>query len=647
MTTALSLASRLQSMEDSQLYAAILARQIHPGHIADLFDLAEALLDHDSIQHALAALDRRTLAVIAAVTELSRAGAPASLEAIAAQLRDWRSPAEKTNPSTTPDHGEHAAASIAERAAEAQRLLLLQEEDGKYLPYRAVAAQLRSWTDLGLPSGPELAAPAPAGLLGSVPMTDTAARDRLATDRAFGSVASVVELLAELNREPARELQKGGLALPETKRVAHAMSVELEQVPARLSVAARANLVHREGGLWAVTAAGASWLVLSTAQRWARLADAWLDALPAGIRSVLSTRTQLSWGSVLGSTMAWYYPAGGDRLQHRVEEFTRDAEVLGITAKLMPSMPGTLLLTHGSAAAGAAFAGLFPPEVDQVYVQHDLTIVSPGPLNPGLDARLRTIADVESRAQASSYRISAASVNHAITGGESAASILEFLGQISLTGIPQPVEYLVSEAAARYGRLRVRSAPPVDASLTRSHVRSVVHADDVELLKTLEVDQTLASLGLQRIAPDRLASRFERDVVFWAISDARYPIAAEDDSGTIVGLRRQHTGGPDLPSQADPAAELVRRVRIRTAADQEETSQAWLARQLETSIRARVTVLVTLEMPDGRPVEYLLEPTGVAGGRLRGRDRRADVERTLPLSSITGLKPAAVSTRKK
>ncbi|MDI2098769.1 hypothetical protein [Ruicaihuangia caeni] len=42
-------------------------------------------------------------------------------------------------------------------------------------------------------------------------------------------------------------------------------------------------------------------------------------------------------------------------------------------------------------------------------------------------------------------------------------------------------------------------------------------------------------------------------------------------------------------------------------------------------------------MPHGDEVEYALQPTGLAGGRLRARDRTADVERTLPLSHITAV----------
>ena len=40
---------------------------------------------------------------------------------------------------------------------------------------------------------------------------------------------------------------------------------------------------------------------------------------------------------------------------------------------------------------------------------------------------------------------------------------------------------------------------------------------------------------------------------------------------------------------------------------------------------------------DGGEYEFVLEPIGLANGRLRGRDRKADIERTLPLANITKL----------
>jgi hypothetical protein len=358
-------------------------------------------------------------------------------------------------------------------------------------------------------------------------------------------------------------------------------------------------------------------------------------------------------------------------MQDRVTVYARDAEILGITARQAPSTPGSLLLEKGIEASTAAMAAMFPPEVERVYLQHDLSIVSPGPLTPEVDSRLRMLADLESRALASSYRVSAGSLNRAIAGGETADSIREFLATISLTGLPQPLEYLIAETAERYGRLRVSdlldhrasesgsqggseageargsvaaghgSGGPGEHSGLDSNSRSSVHSDDQQLLTTVEVDQSLAVLALVRTGPNRLVSRFSRDIVFWALSDARYPVAAEDAGGEVVSLRRHRVAPPSRAAGVDPTTALIERLRLGDSAGEAETGEAWLARQLDVAVRARVTLIVSVAMPDGRLVDYLLEPTGVSGGRLRGRDRKADIERTLPLSSIVSLSPSS------
>jgi hypothetical protein len=53
-----------------------------------------------------------------------------------------------------------------------------------------------------------------------------------------------------------------------------------------------------------------------------------------------------------------------------------------------------------------------------------------------------------------------------------------------------------------------------------------------------------------------------------------------------------------------------------------------------------LTINVTVTVQDGSSVVFVLEPTGLGGGRLRGRDRKADIERTLPLSRITSVSSA-------
>ncbi len=630
MTSTLVLAERLRALDDVTLATAVAARGVPRYGVDDFFDLADALLDRDSVQRALATFDRPTLAVLAV---LATSGAPATAQRVADLLA-----ASGSIPSQEPD-------AVAARLEATASLLLTFRHGDAYIVYDAVRQQLESWPETGLPSPEQLVSAPPPPALAPVPDTEQRFSDRLAAERAFLAVSTVTELVSELQREGARELQKGGLALPAAKRVAMALTIDVTDVPTVVSIAARAGLIAIEHATWLPTDAGVEWQQEPTANRWRVLAGAWRDALPADLRGVLADRAHAVWGDRLHEFVGWAYPAAGEAMQARVTAYTRDAEWLGITARQTPSTAGTLLLESGPAEAAGTIASLFPPEVDHVYLQHDLSIVSPGPLTPAVDARLRTLADVESRALASTYRVSAASLGRAIAAGETAQTIHEFLAQISLTGVPQPLDYLISDAAERYGRVRVgdldavraarASDAPADDRETGAH--TVVTSDDAELLTTIVVDQALRPIALLRTGPTRLVSRFPRDVVFWALSDARYPVAAEDPDGTIVGLQRHRVAQTAPLPAPNPAAALVERLRAAEKAEGPDTGAQWLARQLDIAIRSKATVTVSVAMPDGQVVDYLLEPTGLGGGRLRGRDRKADIERTLPLSSIRGL----------
>ncbi|WP_025158453.1 helicase-associated domain-containing protein [Leifsonia aquatica] len=626
MTTTLALAARLRALGDDTLVASLHDRSIRRAGVSDFFDLAEALLEPESVQRALVGLDRTRLAVLIA---LGRADAPLDAEAIASALAAEPATAGLTAHEVQGVLDALEALLLAQPAPEEG-----QPEEGQrgHIGYEAVYARLRAWPEAGLPSPDELLRTAPPAGLAPVPDTERRFTDRLAADRAFEAVVAVSELLAELAREGARELQRGGLALPAVKRLAEALAIEPGTVPTALSVASRAGLVAREDSLWLPAEPAADWLHASTPDRWRALAAAWLDALPDDLHGLVAARSRASWGDSLREHVAWLYPGAPEQAQERVEAHLRDAEWLGITAAGAPAGAGSALLENGPEAAAAQLTPAFPAEVRGVYLQHDLTVVSPGPLAPDLEARLRGMADLESRALASTFRFSPASIDRAITAGETAASIREFLAGVSLTGLPQPLDYLITDVTDRHGRVRVRT---VDDGEARSAVRSA----DTTLLRTIEVDQSLTALRLTPARADVLHSRFTRDVVFWALSDARYPVVAEDEDGEPVALRRQRYAHSHPTASRDQDRELVERLRAVDAAATEDTGEQWLARQLDQAVRARQPVVVEVAMPDGRTVEYVLEPTGVGGGRLRGRDRAADIERTLPLSSVKAVRP--------
>ncbi|MGL1701334.1 helicase-associated domain-containing protein, partial [Vibrio parahaemolyticus] len=78
----------------------------------------------------------------------------------------------------------------------------------------------------------------------------------------------------------------------------------------------------------------------------------------------------------------------------------------------------------------------------------------------------------------------------AITGGETADSLREFLTGISLTGLPRPLAYVIERTSAEHGRVRVTA--DTASGLT------TVRTDDETLRRSMEVDTSLRSVALTR-----------------------------------------------------------------------------------------------------------------------------------------------------
>ncbi|MWJ42421.1 hypothetical protein DOU18_12195, partial [Clavibacter michiganensis subsp. michiganensis] len=69
MTDALVLAARLRALDDAALAALVRDRHVDAARVADLFDLADALLAPDAVARALEQLDCTALAVLAVAAE--------------------------------------------------------------------------------------------------------------------------------------------------------------------------------------------------------------------------------------------------------------------------------------------------------------------------------------------------------------------------------------------------------------------------------------------------------------------------------------------------------------------------------------------------------------------------------------------------
>ncbi|MEO2133824.1 helicase-associated domain-containing protein [Microbacterium sp.] len=572
-----ALAQHLVQRSDDALAALLAARHVSPtASWNDAFDAAEALLEPSSIERALRGLTSGEISALA-----------------------------------------DAAVDTDDAARSRLQQLALVDEQG--MMYEAVSSALTALT----------AASTPAADVDEAEDPDAEARpdDAAAAERAFSSLGSLGDILHAALTHPFGRIGSGALGAADRRRLMEDGIVDDGATADDLvEIAERTGLLSGQDKSWLVTPAGAQWLHSDTIARWSAVATAFFEGLPRGLR-----RPTGGWIAPAAWVQAYPWDVLWPETAADLRGLLRRWGVLDDTGRPTSWARGAFLDGAGSPFPTAALdtlARLLPSEVDRVYLQNDLTAIAPGPLSPHLDMRLRSMARRESRAQASSYRFTAESIADALTAGESAASLRAFLSDLSLTGVPQPLAYEIERTARTHGMVRVG---PDQEGRTR------VSSDDEALLRTLAVDQALRPLGLIPDA-DALVTRSGVDTAFWMIADARYPVVAVDADGERRRLDR-HRLAPS-PSQPAPArdtyAALLARLRAAPAGD---ADAAWLGRELDHAVKARATIVVAVRMPDGTEREFTIEATGLGGGRLRGLDRAVDVERTLPVSSISGIRP--------
>ncbi len=626
MSSTGQLAAMLRASTDDFLARALQLRSITAGGVSlsgirDFFDLADAMLHKDSLQHCLERLDRRSLTALAHLSGTAQLSALTHLGEEPATVHEA--------------HDEHAIdTTVVEHLL---RLFLVQESVPGITVWPEVAAQFARWSSLGLDSAwaqdSEPGDSADDGTSHSADGSANHAADALAAERAFTATTAMAELLFELEREPARLLATGSLARQGARRLAELLRLDETHLASLIRMAEQAGLAHRSTAHLAASDAHREWLEHSPAERWIAMAEAWVNANWAEIRARIAKR-RFTHDTDIDAWLHWNYPGGQSWLPQRSATWQREAEMLGLLARGAISSVGAALLSGETEAAVRQLTSTLPKPVQRLYLQHDLTAVATGPLDPRIDGRLRTMADVDGHSIASRYRFTTTSITRAITGGETAGTILEFLGSISLSGVPQPLDYLVRDTASRHGLLRVGSLATGD-----QHAIAYIRSEDHELLRTVLIDRNLTLLRLRERDSESIVSACERDQLYTSLHDAKYPVVIEDAQGRIIAARPPHTARDiaqtrTTATRPDPYRNLIDRLRIVDADAPDDAGEAWLARQLDSAIRSKSTVTVSVRMPNGNLVDYQLEPISISGGRLRARDPHSEIERTLPLSSI-------------
>lgn len=584
MSTSLTLAKRLRALPDEQLNALVTSRLATTAGLRDFFDVADALLGTDSIASALARQPRSVLDAL--TTGTVGAAEQAFLDSS-----------------------------------------LLNTDDGTAVACPEMQKQL---DQLAARFGPY------AALADSADAAISGATADAAVENALGIVQAIDELAREIELAPVSELSRGGLGAADKARLASLLPVPGLEPLTVMRLAAEAGLLQRESGYWTAGEALPAWRAHTTAEKWLSLAQAWWASLSEAEQRALSIR--LSWGPALRSWIAEEYPLDHSWLDALLETHLPQAALLGLSVDAVVSEIGREIVSEQWMLALERVGALVPAYASQVYVQHDFTIVAPGPLAPADDEFMRTLCVVESRGLASTFRMTSAGVDRLLATGLSAADILKRLTELSATEIPQAVSYMITDAAAKYGSVRVRAHEGFTS----------VTASDPLVLQMIANDRSLGVLGLKTRGDGELACAHPAHVVLTALVEAKYPAQFEDAAGAIAILdmpaaargrgTKAATGGRTMAhTGAIAVTSLVERLRGTTESTGSDDS-TWMARQIDLAVRDKGILDVTVAMPDGSSKDFTIEPKGVSNGRVRAKDRKTEVERTLPIASITSVR---------
>lgn len=538
------------------------------------------------------------------------------------------------------------------------------------------------------------------------PVPDPPVRSAGSVDSAgAGQVMEVLRLTAALcdalADRPAPVLKSGGLGVRDLRRLAETLACGEGDCALLLEVAAAAALITEADGevpAWLPTAGYDDWRSLPPAQRWVRLAYAWLElprqpgligtrddkdkaitplsggaarlSAPSLRRAALGVLTELPTGAApavddVVALLSWRSPRRAGRAADATRWALAEAATLGVTGRGALTGYGRELLVDAPdgepdplgiepSPAGpdpaVPLAELLPAPVDTVLLQADLTVVVPGPPEPALAAELELVADVESAGQAAVYRVTTASVRRALDAGLTAADLHTLFARRSSTPVPQALTYLVDDVARRHGGLRVGACS--------AYLRS----EDTALLAQLVADRRLGLLALRQVAPTVLISPFQVHRLLDMLRDAGYAPVAEDAGGVVLAQRPDQPRAlartrPRVPPRELPAqlrsdqldqviAALRRGERAARAANRapnpDVRSTADAITVLREAIATRKRIWVGYVDAHGGNVSRLVRPVSIGAGYLRAADDRTETLHTFSLHRIVSATPAEV-----
>ena len=378
------------------------------------------------------------------------------------------------------------------------------------------------------------------------------------------------------------------------------------KVAADISRAVGLLAVHQ--GAWHQTTSASEWLAAALSERWAWILRRLWSIRPGWVDSSSGTDD-----AVFSSTGGWeqmaslvgVFPGGGDG---------SPAEVLSRGGDIDQWVSGQL-----------------PEPAEQVYADGPDTLVTAGPLPVSHERALRQIGHWLSGNVASRFQVNGQTVLRARQHGLSMEDITDAVELVVPGGVSSTLGASLIDSLQRAEQMTIQW----------SESGTQVDCVDSLALDLLRADRKLQSLGFQPVSDSQLASPQPVDTVHALLMSEGYPHLVVDQAGKVfdVDKARQapvswgNAGGEDI------AVALLKAWQSWRAS----SPMSWWEPPLEWAIAHKLRLSAIVNINDAE-TEFFIEPKSLQNGRLRARDTRSDVERTIPVTHLVDIhSPEAVS----
>lgn len=579
MSEVLEIAKALAKSSDPELERIIGIRLMPSANFKDFFDFASALAKPQNLKGAIAGLTRNQIIAFDNLLEgKTKATDKAQLEVLA-------------------------------------KLFLVQKTEKGYMPYLSAAETFRQLVSRKILQ--QITLPIDSERIPDEISAESI--DPLAAVGAFESIQALTELVIELDHRYVPEVGRGDVGVAELRRLANFLGREIDYARQLYALAQIAGLVVLHQKRWRVGKEYAAWLESEPADRWLKLASNWLALLGPESARDLATETNLS------EAIKENFPLANQGIASHMANLVALAELIGLTANHQVASWYKPLMQGEFVKAKAAIFQQMPKVQNRLILQADLTLISTGPLDTKTELMLRRFVDLERIGVASSYRMSALSLSYGMETGLTETEIRKILLDLTGKDLPQPVDYLIRETAARFGRL----------SLRQEGQGTVLESKDKVLLTAILNNSELKALSFQKHTENSLITNFDQELVYYQLRENKYPAVALNSAGEIITSWLNQEGFHQQPGR-HCVADDIRRWREHDKRMGENPLGDDIIRTLELAIKNKGTVRVSVTDKKMKR-EFVVEPTGLANGRLRAKDKQADCERVLPLASITSV----------